>query len=73
VARVDVGGRRLSDAEVSQRYRLWQYGWEAHSYQNLIDVITQYEQTYGKGDNAQVLLEYRINGNAPQVWRWPPR
>ena len=68
---VEVPRKRLTETEIASRYRFWHYGWEAHSYQNLIDVITQYEQTYGKDDQAQVLLQYSVNGREPHVWKRP--
>jgi hypothetical protein len=70
--RVVIGGRALSSAEIARRYRVMgASGWEAHSYQNLINLISQYERTYGKRDRARVLLRYRINGGELRRWNWP--
>lgn len=69
---VNVGDRLLPEAEIAQRYGLRHgYGWEAHSYQNLINLIQQYEQTYGRSEQARVVLTYRINGHPPRTWSWP--
>ena len=73
VLRVEIAGRELSPAEAARRYRLREpYGWEAHSYKNLIDVVAQYERTYGRADAARVHLDYRVNGGEPQTWEWEP-
>lgn len=70
---VEVAGRRLSDDEVSSRYRLWLWGFgrESHGAQDLIDVIDQYERTYGRWDDARVRLEYSVNGRPVRERRWP--
>jgi hypothetical protein len=36
-----------------------------------MDIIEQYEQTYGAADHAQVWMKYRINGKAEQAWQYP--
>lgn len=70
--RVEVGGRRLSSAEIARRYRVpGAEGWEGHSYRNLINLISQYERTYGRDDRARVLMRYRINGRELRRWDWP--
>ena len=66
---VTVAGRRLSAAEIRTRYRRPQRGTDNRSIQNLIDIIQGYEERYGKADNAQVSMKYRINGKEEQEWR----
>lgn len=69
---VFVHNRALSGQEVRQRYRIPERGHEGRSIQHVKDIISQYEQTYGRADGAQVTLTYRINGVNPQRWIWPP-
>jgi hypothetical protein len=71
--RTTIGGRPLNAHQIYSRYGIAARGWEAHSYQNLIDLISQCERTYGAGDGAQVELTYSINGREPRQWRWPQR
>ena len=67
---VEVDGRNLSEREIRRRYRLLYYPWEAHSYRNLIDLLLQYERTYGKEDHTRLVLRYSVNGHPPETWRW---
>jgi hypothetical protein len=39
--------------------------------QHVIDIVQQYEQTYGRNDHARVILTYRTNGHENKEWRWP--
>jgi hypothetical protein len=34
--------------------------------QNLIDIVSQYEQTYSRNDHAEVALVYRPKAGPPQ-------
>jgi len=45
--------------------------WEAHSYQNLLDLVTQYERTDGARHRAHVVVTYSIRGRASRQWQWP--
>jgi hypothetical protein len=36
-----------------------------------MDIVRQREQTYGRDDNAQVVLTYHQNRGPMQEWRWP--
>jgi hypothetical protein len=69
---VTVAGRPLSADEVMRRYRFPQAGRMEQTVQHLIDIVQQYEMTYGRAEQAEVLLSYRPNGHAEQDWRWPP-
>ena len=70
---VRISGRRLSGDEVGKRYELPSEGVYENPAQNLIDIIRQREQTYGRNDQAEVVLVYRPNGGSPQEWRWPEK
>jgi hypothetical protein len=70
---VTIGGRKLTGAEIRNRYRRPKQGVDNRSIQHVMDIVQQYEQTYGAGDHAQVLVKYRVNGKAEQEWRYPPR
>ena len=70
--RVEVGGRVLRPQQVAQRYGLrWGYGWEVHSIRNLMDLIVQREETYGRLEGARITLEYSVNGAETEEWNWP--
>ena len=69
--RTEVAGTDLTDQEIAWRYQIPASGWEAHSYQNLINLIAQRERTYGRNDGARVWLTYSINGRQPRLWVWP--
>ena len=64
----------LSWEEVGQRYRLRrrEFVYE-YPLQNLMDIVRQRELTYGRADNAQVVLTYHQNRGPMQEWRWPER
>lgn len=64
-------GRLLREEEVARRYRLPSLGRDNRAIQHVIDVVRQYEQTYGQQDAAHVLLRYRTNGAKERVWQWP--
>ena len=68
---VSAGGRSLTAAEVYYRYRRAKDGFDSRSIQHLIDIVRQYEETYGRGDHARVVMKYRVNGKAEQEWRYP--
>jgi len=74
---VHASGKLLSPDETSHRYHV-PCSNEGELYQNpaqnLIDIIRQYEQTYGRNDPAQVTLFYQPNGvQPPLIWRWPEK
>ncbi len=70
---VTIDGRRLEAGEVRLRYVLPQLGRDNRSIQHVKDHVRQYEETYGAGDGARVLLTYTVNGRPQEPWRWPPR
>lgn len=69
--KVHIAGRDLSADEIGKRYQLLSEGVYENPAQNMIDILRQREQTYGRNDQAEVLLVYRPNGGLPQEWRWP--
>ena len=70
---VSVGGRTLTAAEIRRRYRRPKQGVDNRSIQHVMDIVQQYEETYGRSDRAQVLMKYRINGKEELEWQYPTR
>lgn len=67
-----VDGRALTAPEFRHRYRRPRHGFDNRSPQHIIDMLQQVEQKRGAlGEKASVVVEYRVNGKAPEVWRWP--
>ncbi|WP_248723026.1 hypothetical protein [Seonamhaeicola sp. ML3] len=66
---VEIDGKQLTKREVKDRYRYKAEGWEPRSINNVFNIITQYETTYGINDNANVLVKYETNGNKQRIWR----
>jgi hypothetical protein len=71
VLQVSVNGRPLAADEILARYRQPPSGRFENEPRHLMDLVEQYEQTYGRGDATQVVMRYRLNGHAEQQWRWP--
>jgi hypothetical protein len=46
-------------------------GVDNRSIQHVMDIVQQYEESYGRSDHAAVVMRYRINGKAEQEWRYP--
>jgi hypothetical protein len=70
---VSVGGKMLTPAEIRQRYRRPRQGVDNRSIQHVMDIVRQYEETYGRTDPAQVRMKYRINGKEEREWQYPAR
>jgi hypothetical protein len=69
---VRVNGGELSAAQVGQRYKISQAGDEVNSITNVVDILKQYETTYGANDRAQIRLLYtRWGAIGEQEWIWP--
>ncbi len=68
---VSVNGRPLSAPEIEKRYQLPAEYVYQNAVQNVMDIVRQYEQTYGCKEHARVVLVYRVNGKQTQEWRWP--
>ncbi len=65
---VEIDGKQLTKKEVKDRYRYKSEGWEPRSIANVFDIISQYESTYGKTDNATVEVNYSTNGQKERIW-----
>lgn len=70
---VTIGGHALTAAQIRARYRRPRQGVDNRSIQHVMDIVQQYEQTYGRNDRAWVSMTYRVNGKAEQAWQYPPR
>jgi hypothetical protein len=68
-----IHGQPLTAAEIGKRYSLLSEGVYENPAQNMIDIIQQNEQTYGRNEQAEVELAYRPNGGPVQEWRWPQK
>jgi hypothetical protein len=67
------GRGALPEEEIQRRYRIAPRGSDNRSPQHVIDILRQYEETYGKSDGAEIRMSYAVNGGPTQEWRWPPR
>ncbi|MAX71353.1 MAG: hypothetical protein CMC76_09680 [Flavobacteriaceae bacterium] len=66
---VTIDGQTLSKNQIKQRYHYRPEGWETRSIDNVFSIVQQYEDTYGKNDQAKVEIRYNTNGNSEQIWR----
>jgi hypothetical protein len=66
-----IDGRDLSPAEIKARYHKPAHQTDQRSIRAILDIVEQYETTYGKADNASVRVEYVTNGQRPTDWRFP--
>jgi len=69
---VTINGKTLTAEETVARYKYKMRGWEQRSIDNIFSLISQYERTYGKADNAQVTMKYSINGHEEKEWHYKP-
>ena len=67
---VSIDERNLTNEEIESRYGYKMKGWEQRSIFNVISLISQYERTYGKSDNADVYMIYSINGHPEEKWTY---
>lgn len=69
---VKVRGVELTEEQALGRYHMLG---RKSSYENpathIMDTVRQYEETYGRHDDAHVTLEWSLNGHAKQTWQWP--
>jgi len=66
---VTINGKTLSTEETVARYKYKMKAWEQRSIDNVISLVSQYENTYGKADNAEVIMIYSTNGHEEKEWR----
>src|SRR4051812_9183584 len=67
---VKTRGHDLSPAEIQARYHVPEHGWYENPAENIMDIVRQYECTYGKGDGAEVRLSYQLDGGERREWLW---
>lgn len=68
---VHIDGEPLSPDDVHDRYGRSR-GLDPRAAAHVINIVEQYERTYGSGDDAEVVVRYWINGGEEQQWHWPP-
>jgi hypothetical protein len=72
VATSVVNGHQLTAAEFQKRYRRNQHGFDNRSPQHVIDMLEQVEEKRAAlGENATIVMKYRVNGKELREWRWP--
>lgn len=69
---VTIDGKTLTQQEAETRYQYKMKGWEQRSIDNIFSLISQYEDTYGKDDNAKVVVKYATNGHSQKEWVYKP-
>ncbi len=67
---VTIDGKTLSTEETVARYKHKMKAWEQRSIDNIFLLVSQYERTYGKADNVQVIMRYSKNGHEEKEWRF---
>lgn len=65
---VRIDHKYLTPEEIKRRYHYQVNGWEVRDIHNVFDIIKSYEETYGKKDNAQVIVNYSVNGHSEKEW-----
>ncbi len=70
---VSVRGRPLDAAAIERRYHRPARGAYEDPIVELEDLVHQYETTYGRDDNATVVIKATSSGEEEVVWRWPRR
>jgi hypothetical protein len=72
-ATATVNGKKLTAAEFRQRYRRPARGFDNRSPQHVIDMLQQAEEKHARlGEQATIVMKYRVNGKEMQEWRWRP-
>lgn len=69
--KVTIADTLLSNQSIRQRYRRPAQHRENRSIHNLIALVRRYETTYGRKDQAAVIINYQTNGHATYSWAWP--
>lgn len=70
---VEIDGRALDPDAIRDRYQIPARGMDPRAIRHVLDIVSQYERTYGAADEARVAVEYRTNGAATRRWQWPTR
>jgi hypothetical protein len=58
---------------ITRRYNIPDQGLYENPAQNIIDLIEQYERTYGWKDHVEVDLTYRNSGGPESHWHYPKK
>lgn len=68
-----IDGKELTPAEFQRRYRRARRGTDNRAPQHVFDMLEQVEEKRaGLGENASLVVTYRVNGKEPLLeWRWP--
>ncbi len=66
-----VHGQPLNARAIRRRYGIPRQGWEAHSIQDVKEIVKQHARTYGRHDGASVTIRYSVNGGPTMTWSWP--
>ena len=61
----------LENHEINERYRYNMNFWEPRAIANVLNIVEQYEKTYGKKDSAEVRIIYSTNGGPKKKWCYP--
>ncbi len=69
---VEIDGHSLGPDEIEARYRQPATGGNWQAIQHALDKVQQYEETYGKDDDARVTVTFTVNGGPEETWSWPP-
>jgi len=64
-------GKSLSSERIRNRYHISPKNRENRSIHNIISIVKQYENSYGKGENVNITISYTINGHHSGIWTWP--
>ena len=62
--------KALTKDEIQNRYRFFRYGFDDRTPAHVIDIIRQYETTYGKNEHAKVVVNYSVNGKPMETWQY---
>jgi hypothetical protein len=68
-----LNGEALTPEQIGKRYNVSPSGVYENPVENLIEILTERERTYGRTDGAEVVLTYRPNGETPKEWKWPKK
>ena len=63
--------KELGPEEFRTRYRMPATGRDNRSIENVKDRLRQYEETYGGGNPARLVMRCRTNGIEKEEWHWP--
>lgn len=68
--KAEVNGVVYSPEQIRGRYNIQNNGRENRSIHNVFSIIIQYEESYGREENAAVKVRYSTNGKAKEEWNF---